>query len=61
MSHTVPLKGPAGDVLEELRVGITSGISYSGAHDIGSLQSTAKFIQQTTSGQVESSTHIKRI
>jgi IMP dehydrogenase len=61
VSHTVPLKGPAGDVLEELRVGITSGISYSGAHDIGSLQSTAKFIQQTTSGQVESSTHIKRI
>lgn len=61
VSHTVPLKGPVKDVLEELRVGIVSGISYSGAHDVSSLQSAAKFVQQTTSGQVESSTHIKRI
>ena len=61
VSHTVPLKGPVKEVLEELKVGIASGISYSGAHDIGSLQSVAQFVQQTSSGQVESSTHIKRI
>ena len=61
ISHTVPLKGPVEDVLEELRVGIRSGISYSGATDVSSLQSKAQFIRQTTSGQVESSTHIKRI
>ena len=61
ISHTVPLKGPATDVLEELEIGLRSGISYSGATDISSLQARSRFIQQTTSGQVESSTHIKRI
>ena len=61
VSHTVPLKGPVADVLGELRTGITSGISYSGATCVKSLQSRATFIQQTQSGQVESSTHIKRI
>ena len=61
VSHTVPLKGPVADVLGELRTGITSGISYSGATCIKSLQSRATFVRQTQSGQVESSTHIKRI
>ena len=61
VSHTVPLKGPVKDVLAELQTGIRSGISYSGARSVQSLQSKAEFIQQTTSGQVESSTHIKRI
>ena len=61
VSHTVPLKGPVKDVLGELQTGIRSGISYSGAHSVLSLQTRAEFIQQTTSGQVESSTHIKRI
>ena len=61
VSHTVPLKGPVADVLGELRTGITSGVSYSGATCIKSLQSRATFIRQTQSGQVESSTHIKRI
>ena len=61
VSHTVPLKGPVADVLGELRTGITSGISYSGADSVLSLQSRATFIRQTQSGQVESSTHIKRI
>ena len=61
ISHTVPLKGPVKDVLGELQTGIKSGISYSGADSITLLQSKARFIQQTTSGQVESSTHIKRI
>ena len=61
ISHTVPLKGPVKDILGELRTGIRSGISYSGADSIISLQSKARFIRQTVSGQVESSTHIKRI
>ena len=61
VSHTVPLKGPVADVLDELRTGIRSGISYSGANSVPALQARSRFIQQTTSGQVESSTHIKRI
>ena len=61
ISHTVPLKGPVKHVLDELRTGIRSGISYSGADSVPSLQAKARFIRQTQSGQVESSTHIKRI
>ena len=61
ISHTVPLKGPVKHVLDELRTGIRSGISYSGANSVPSLQARARFIRQTQSGQVESSTHIKRI
>ena len=61
ISHMVPLKGPVKEVLAELRTGIRSGISYTGADSISSLQSKARFIQQTTSGQVESSTHIRGI
>ena len=61
ISHTVPLKGPVKEVLKELQIGIRSGISYSGADSIAKLQSRARFIRQTQSGQVESSTHIRRI
>ena len=61
VSHTVPLKGPVADVLADLRTGIKSGISYSGASCVESLQSRATFVRQTQSGQVESSTHIKRL
>lgn len=61
ISHTVPLKGAVKDVLGELQTGIRSGISYSGASSVLSLQSRATFIRQTQSGQVESSTHIRRI
>lgn len=61
ISHTVPLKGPVEHVLDELRTGIRSGISYSGADSVSSLQAKSRFIRQTQSGQVESSTHIKRI
>ena len=61
ISHTVALKGTVKEVLGELQIGIRSGISYSGATSVSALQSRARFIRQTTSGQVESSTHIKRI
>jgi len=56
----VPCKGRVEDVLRELRTGICSGLSYSGATSISELQMKAHFIRQTTAGQIESSTHIKR-
>ncbi len=58
IATTVPCKGPVGDVLDELGRGICSGLSYSGARNIAELQKKAKFIHQTGSGQIESSTHI---
>ena len=58
IATTVPCKGPVGDVLEELERGIRSGFSYTGARTLQELQSKARFIRQTASGQTESSTHI---
>ena len=60
VATTVPCKGPLADVLEDLERGIRSGLSYSGARSIRELQTKAEFIQQTASGQLESSAHILR-
>ena len=60
VSTVVPFKGPVGDVLEDLKVGIRSGFSYSGARNIVELQSKAVFVTQTPAGQIESTAHILR-
>ncbi|MBK25114.1 MAG: guanosine monophosphate reductase [Halobacteriovorax sp.] len=54
----VECKGPVGDILQTLLTGIRSGLSYSGAKNISTLQSKAKFIKQSSSGAAESNTHI---
>ena len=56
----VATKGSARNILSEIETGIRSGLSYSGACNIRDLQSKAKFIIQTSSGAVESSTHISK-
>jgi IMP dehydrogenase len=58
IATTVPCKGAVRDVLDELERGIRSGLSYTGARNVAELQQKAKFIRQTGSGQIESSTHI---
>ena len=58
IATTVPCQGPVKDILAELGRGIRSGLSYSGARSIKELHANAKFIRQTPSGQVESTTHI---
>jgi len=60
IATTVPCKGPVGVILADLERGIRSGFSYSAARNLRELQSKARFIQQTSSGQIESSTHILR-
>jgi len=60
VSSQVPCKGSLGRVLQGLETGIRSGLSYSGARSIIELQSRASFILQTSSGALESSTHINR-
>ena len=60
ISTTVPFKGPAKHVLEDLENGIRSGLSYSGSRTIYGMQFKAQFVRQTGAGQVESSTHILR-
>lgn len=60
ISATVPYKGPTRDVVEQLRNGIASGFSYTGARNIDEFYDKAKFIQQSTSSVRESDTHILR-
>lgn len=60
VSTMVPCRGSVVPIVEELAVGIRSGLSYSGSRNILELQSKAEFIKQTSSGIVESNTHIDR-
>ena len=58
VSTKIPIKGPVDDVLTDLRNGIASGLSYSGARNLTSLWTRAKWVRQPPAGQKESKTHI---
>jgi|TARA_R110000824_G_scaffold91318_1_gene222269 IMP dehydrogenase len=60
ISTTIPYKGKVDLILDELRRGIRSGLSYSGCRTIEEFHRKARFVQQTPAGQIESSTHILR-
>ena len=58
VSTTIPYKGPVAPIMKALEQNIRSGLSYSGASSIRSLQAKARFIKQSSAGATESSTHI---
>ena len=58
ISTTIPYKGDVNNILADLKGGIQSGLSYSGARTIQELQSKAHFVQMTSAGRGESHTHI---
>ena len=58
VSTTVPYKGEVSSILADLTQNIRSGLSYSGCRTISEFQAYARFIRQTSAGQVESHTHI---
>jgi IMP dehydrogenase len=58
ISTTIPYKGSVNNIIANLVKNIKSGLSYSGARSISEMQSVADFIQQSSAGQLESSTHI---
>ena len=58
VSSLVQCRGPVSDVLDELAVGLRSGLSYSGAGTIAELHAKSEFIRQSFAGGNESSTHI---
>ena len=60
VSRFIPFKGSVVPILQHLDKNIRSGLSYSGASTVRELQSKARFIRQTSAGQLESSTHIMR-
>jgi len=58
ISTTVPYKGRTEPILKNLHGGIKSGFSYTGARSFTEFYDKSKFVQQTSAGQSESSTHI---
>jgi len=58
ISTTIPYKGCAGKILQDLEQNIRSGLSYSGAEHLPDLYCKSKFIRQTQAGMRESFTHI---
>jgi IMP dehydrogenase len=58
ISTTIPYKGDVKNILQDLKNGIASGLSYSGCRNISELQSRATFVRQTSAGLGESHTHI---
>lgn len=60
VSTTIPFKGSINIMLDDIRGGICSGLSYSGAENLVEFRSRANFIKQTNAGQEESFTHILR-
>ena len=58
ISTRIPYKGAVELILEDLKNGITSGLSYSGARTLDELWGKSHFIRQTNAGLRESKTHI---
>ena len=58
ISTRVPYRGTVRKVLDDLERGLRSGFSYSGARTIQELHQKAHFVGQTSSGILESQTHI---
>jgi len=59
ISTVIPFKGDVGTILHDLRNGIKSGLSYTGANNLAEFRAKAKFILQSTAGIQESQAHIK--
>ena len=53
----VPYKGDLVESIHQFVGGLRAGMGYCGAKDISTLQKTAKFVQITSSGIVESHPH----
>lgn len=57
VSGSVLYKGSLQELIEKLKAGVASGLSYSGAQNILELQNKAKFIAISPSGLRESNSH----
>jgi IMP dehydrogenase len=58
VSTTIPYKGPVTTVFENIRGGLRSGLSYSGARHLDDFRARSRFVRQTAAGSRESYTHI---
>lgn len=56
-SLMIPCKGPVSNILQDLKNGILSGMSYQGASNLKELRKNARFVQITAAGYRESLPH----
>lgn len=54
----VACKGPVKNILEDFRINLASGLSYSGARNLRELVEKAEFVQQSNASIIESKPHI---
>jgi IMP dehydrogenase len=57
ISTTIPYKGSAKNILGEIRGGLGSGCSYSGAHNLEELSLFSKYVRVTSASLAESVPH----
>lgn len=58
ISTTIPYKGSVKEVLDLMKKQLSSACSYSGSKNLKEFRIKSEFIKQSSSSQVESSTHI---
>lgn len=58
VATTVPCKGPVRDVIQELTMGIKSGMSYCNARTLSEIPAKATWRRQTHSAYIEGTPHI---
>ena len=58
VSATIPYKGPVTPIVNELEMGIKSGMSYCNAKWLHEISKNAKWIVQTHAGYIEGTPHI---
>jgi IMP dehydrogenase len=61
VATTIPFKGAASFILDDIANNVRSGFSYSGARNIEELRENSQFILQTSASQLESGTHILNV
>lgn len=57
ISTTIPYKGSVKNIIDEIRGGLGSGCSYSGAYNIFELSNFAKYVKVTSASLAESKPH----
>jgi IMP dehydrogenase len=57
VSVEIPCKGPVKNIIQDVVGGLRSGLTYSGATDIKSLQRKAQFIEVSQAGYKEGTPH----
>ncbi len=58
VATTIPCKGPLKGVLDDMRNGVASGFSYSGARNAEELRANAVFVEVSHASAVEATPHI---